>query len=224
MIAQFIVDRLNVDAIDDGTIATLETNFIAAVRSTFSIPPTGVTAGTYGPTMSLAVQADGRITALSNTGLTPTGISAGQYLAPTMTVAADGRITAIATQPYVKLSDFGLTDTGDDGTTWMKLPNGFIIQSWHGVSNGASFFNFPVAFPTACFHVSCLESNPVGWLLGGVGTPGTISPTIFGTTQISRTQFALYCLRLDVTNSLGFGTNAWFMAPGIGSRFFAIGK
>src|SRR5256885_9494504 len=61
MIAQFINDRINADVIDDGTIATIEQNFIAAVRSVFSIPNTGVVPGTYGPTVQIAVQADGRV-------------------------------------------------------------------------------------------------------------------------------------------------------------------
>jgi hypothetical protein len=105
MIAQFIIDRLGtVDVLDDGTVPTIEANFLAAIRSCFSIPNTGVVPGTYGPTMTLAVQADGRITSLVNAGLPPTGITPGTYVGTTVTVGADGRITGIVGVPYGPLA------------------------------------------------------------------------------------------------------------------------
>lgn len=62
MISQFIIDTIpTADALDNGTIATLETNFIAAIAKTFSIPNTTVVPGTY-PQANLTVQADGRLT------------------------------------------------------------------------------------------------------------------------------------------------------------------
>jgi hypothetical protein len=120
MIAQFINDRINADVIDDGTIATIEQNFITAVRSVFSIPNTGVVPGTYGPTVQIAVQADGRVTALSNQGLTPTGVAAGTYVGTTVTVGTDGRITGISGVPYGQI---GGDNTWTRGNTYTYLDN-----------------------------------------------------------------------------------------------------
>lgn len=104
MIAQFIVDRLNVDVTDDGTIATIEANFINAIKGLFVIPNTGVVPNTYGPMMTLTVEADGRITALQNANLPNTGVAPGQYIFPQLTVQSDGRITAINSQPQLRLA------------------------------------------------------------------------------------------------------------------------
>jgi hypothetical protein len=339
MIAQFISDRLNADVIDDGTIATIEANFTAAVRSVFSIPNTGVVPGTYGPTMTLSVQADGRITALSSTGLTSSGVPPGTYVGTTITVAADGRITAISGVPYGQiggdnnwqggntfnhldnggnggqfravqgsygsmwrndgsstyllstaagqqtgiwsayrpfywnmatgavtidgtasgvnfggaistgqgitagsgnitansgrlragLGAFGSGDAfagvilsdvflggnlGNDDWSYMRLPSGYIIQTYRGATtNGGEFITFPVAFPNACLQVLVHEGNPQGWIPPAISF---VSPTIFGTQQLSANAFALYCVR--------YNSNAtWFLAGGIAFRYIAIG-
>jgi hypothetical protein len=65
MIAQFIVDTLNVDVTDDQSISTIEANFIQAIRDTFNILPTGVNPGLY-PQANVTVQADGRITNIAS--------------------------------------------------------------------------------------------------------------------------------------------------------------
>lgn len=105
VITQFILEQLPTrDCIDDGTTDTLVVNFRDAVRSTFSIPNTGVIPGTYGPTTTIAVQADGRLTSIVNTGLSPTGVTAGTYFGTTVTVATDGRITAISSVGYGQLA------------------------------------------------------------------------------------------------------------------------
>lgn len=134
MIAQFIVDRLNVDAIDDGTIATLEANFILAVRSVFVIPPTGVVAGTYGPTMTLAVQADGRITSLANVGLPTSGVSAGTYVGTTVTVANTGIITGISSVAYGQIGGF---NTWTNGNNFVGSIGNLILRAVD--ANGANF-------------------------------------------------------------------------------------
>lgn len=144
MIAKFIVDQLTVDVVDDGTIQTIETNFIAAIRSVFVIPNTGVTPGTYGPTMSLAVQADGRITALANGGLTETGIAPGTYVGTTVTVGADGRITGIVGVSYGPLANsntWAQTQTGAHGFTASGLDAGSFHFRAVGGNYGAGFLN-----------------------------------------------------------------------------------
>jgi len=104
MIAKFIVDRTGQDVIDDGSIQVIENNFIQAIGSFFGISNTGVTPGTYGPTMALTVQADGRITSLANANLQGTGLTPGTYIAPTITVGPDGRITGVVSVAYGPLA------------------------------------------------------------------------------------------------------------------------
>lgn len=104
MIAKFIVDRTNNNVIDDGTINNIETSFINAIASLFVIPNTGVVPGTYGPTMSLTVQADGRVTAVSNAALVGGGVAAGTYIAPTLGISADGRVVSAISVSYGPLN------------------------------------------------------------------------------------------------------------------------
>jgi len=101
MIAKFINDTIAADVIDDGTIATIEQNFIAAIKSQFVIPNTGVVPGTYGPTVQISVEADGRVTALANGSLPPSGgVTVGTYVGATVSVGATGLVTGISSVAY----------------------------------------------------------------------------------------------------------------------------
>lgn len=127
MLAQFIVDRVSSDVVDDGTIGTIETNFIRAIQSLFVIPPTGVVPGTYGPTIAIAVQADGRVTSLANANLAGTGLTPGTYVAPTITVGNDGRITGIVSVAYGPLASantWAAKNTYAAGVTITGFDNG----------------------------------------------------------------------------------------------------
>ena len=129
MIAKFIADRTAADVVDDGTIQTIENNFIAAISSLFVIPNTGVVPGAYGPTMALTVQADGRITSLQNANLQGTGLTPGTYVAPTITVGTDGRITGIVSVAYGPLAGtntWTAKNTYSAGVTINGLDNGGI--------------------------------------------------------------------------------------------------
>lgn len=122
MIGKFIGDQTNLAVVDDGTVQTIETNFIQAIKNTFVIPPTGVAPGTYGPTSTITVEADGRLTAISNSGLPNSGVAPGTYPGATVTVGSNGIITGISSVAYGPLSASN-TWTGSNvfnGTTYLN--------------------------------------------------------------------------------------------------------
>jgi hypothetical protein len=114
------------------------------------------------------------------------------------------------------LGDFGITTAGpiNDGYSFQRLPDGYILQTFNGSTiTGTDVITFPNAFPRACFQVLVHEAHPQGWDQGG----GVLSPTVFGTQQLSGTNFALYTIRLNV------GTGQWEYAGGVAYRYLALG-
>jgi hypothetical protein len=113
------------------------------------------------------------------------------------------------------LGDFGISTAGpaNDGYTFQRLPNGYIIQTYNGsTTTGTDVITFPNAFPNACFQVLAHEAHPQGWNQGGV-----LSPTIFGTQELGPNNFALYCMRLNTS------TGQWQFAPAVAYRYIALG-
>lgn len=213
MIAKFIVDRVAADVIDDGTIQTIENNFIAAIMSLFVIPNTGVVPGAYGPTVAISVEADGRITSLQNANLNSTGLTPGTYVAPTITVGNDGRITGIVSIAYGPLAGVntwtnlnsyaaGLTITGVDlGGLGLHLR---IINGSYGagIRNDGVDVNF---LQTAAGQQTggWNSLRPFGWHLasGAVTIDGTGSGvTCGGPVSFERTLFSDFFAGTDGNN------------------------
>lgn len=140
---------------------------------------------------------------------TASNITAGARLRATLGAfqSSDGNAATI-------LNDFFLLSIpGNDAYALQRLPNGFIIQTYHGITvNGIEFVTFPNAFPNACLQVLVHEGTPSGWTV-----PGFVSPTIFGTQELSPTSFALYVVRLQT------GGATWAFSSGISYRYIALG-
>lgn len=108
------------------------------------------------------------------------------------------------------LGDFGNYRSGNEGYTYMRLPDGTAFQSWRGVTaHGAGeFVTFPIAFSQACTQVLAHEGDPGGWA-------GGTQPSVFGTDLLQANGFRLW--------ETSFVGGAWSNRGGITYRWFAWG-
>jgi hypothetical protein len=158
MIAQFIVDKAGVNAVDDGTIATLENNFIAALQS---------------PTMGrIRLQANLNLyVSASGNDSTNTGLTSGSAFA-TLQKAWDTVMTRY------DLNGYGVAINVAAGTyagvACFGMPIGFKNGSYvNFIGNTASPTTVHVDAPnSACFNVS--NNAIIGvfgfWLTAGTGS------------------------------------------------------
>ena len=108
------------------------------------------------------------------------------------------------------LADFHRT-LGAAGEMYCSLPGGLVLQTGQGITlSGEEFVSFPTPFPNMCIQVLVGEANPSGWAAG-------TNPTIFGSQQLSASNFALYVTHWVPASA------SWTITAGIGYRWIAIG-
>ena len=187
---------------------------------------TGVQPGTY-TLANITVGLDGRISLAGNGSPTFAQIVAGLGFTPVQQgggalqgsdkvyIGWDGtnpRMTINATD-LGKMAMFGdFSRTSSSTYIYHKSADGTIIQAGAGVNTtGADFITFPNAFPNNCVEVFAGEGSPQGWTNGQ-------NPTVFGTQQLSTTNFALYVTHWANTTPASFAA-----IGGISYRYLAIG-
>ena len=129
-----------------------------------------------------------------------------------------GETFTIVTNPedgwYIVSNGFGTDSFTGSITTngYQKLPGDLIVQ-W-GASNTVTGYqdhiSFPIAFPTNVFLITANENNATGW-------SSSPQPTIYGTTKINNSMFAISGLRLDRTGVPSYHANLGFSWIAIGN-------
>jgi hypothetical protein len=197
MIAQFIQDVLNVDVLDNGTIATIETNFIAAIRASLVIPPTGVVPGTY-YNANVTVLIDGRISSIASPG------HGAQFIGAIGTTAFV--VPANIHWLFVEVWGGGGGASGAGGSTpgssgaaggyaagWIAVTPGQSINAVVGAGGGGTSSGAPAASGgTSSFSTLSATGGTGGSLgpgVGGVGSGGTL--TIQGEPGVDLDGFTL---------------------------------